>query len=138
MKTQKEIDKFNLLAGKKKYIIPSVGQEPCITCEDALSLMEEYAKQVKIQVEIDANVGFLRPSVKWFAERMEQTLRKNDHKVGWGKCDLQYLSMRLTQERKELSEAIASKDAERIINECSDVSNFSLMLADKFGNNYGK
>lgn len=79
-----------------------------------------------------------RPAVKWFAERMERKLLANDHKGGWRDCDLQYLSVRLTQERKELFDAIASKDAERIINECADVSNFSLMLADKFGNNYGQ
>jgi hypothetical protein len=79
----------------------------------------------------------VRPAVKWYAERMEETLKRNDHKGGWRRCDLQYLSMRLTQERKELAEAIASKDNKRIINECTDVANFSLMLADKFGNNYG-
>ena len=79
-----------------------------------------------------------RPSVKWFAERMEQTLRKNDHKGGWKSCDLRYLSTRLTQERKELANAIASKDSERIINESTDIANFSLMIADKFGKNYGR
>lgn len=79
----------------------------------------------------------VRPAVKWYAERMEETLRRNDHKGGWKRCDLQYLSMRLTQERKELSDAIASKDPERIINETTDISNFALMIADKFGNNYG-
>jgi len=79
----------------------------------------------------------LRPAVKWYAERMEETLKRNDHKGGWRRCDLRYLSMRLTQERKELAEAIASKDSARIINETTDISNFALMIADKFGNNYG-
>ncbi len=79
-----------------------------------------------------------RSAVIWFAEQMERKLAKNDHKGGWKNCELQYLSMRLTQERKELYDAIESKDAQRIIDECADVSNFCLMLADKFGKNYGK
>ena len=44
-----------------------------------------------------------RNSVRWFATKMEAKLAKNDHKGGWGSCELQYLSMRLTQERKELA-----------------------------------
>jgi len=79
-----------------------------------------------------------RNSVRWFAERMEAKLAKNDHKGGWGGCELQYLSMRLTQERKELTDAIKSKDKQRIIDECADIANFALMIADKFGENYGR
>lgn len=120
-------DKLELLAKKQKHASPSTNKY-CITCEDAVLLMEEYYQR---------RTNSIRASVKWFAERMEQALAKNDHKGGWGKCDLQYLSVRLTQERKELAEAIDSKDPERIINECSDISNFSLMIADKFAHNYG-
>lgn len=71
-----------------------------------------------------------RASVNWFSSRMEAKLAANDHKGGWRNCELQYLSMRLTQERKELTDAIASKDAERIINECADIANFAMMIAD--------
>jgi len=90
-----------------------------------------------IQHALDIEEIPVRPVVKWYAERMEATLKRNDHKGGWKRCDLQYLSMRLTQERKELTEAIASKDSQQIINETTDISNFALMIADKFGNNYG-
>lgn len=74
----------------------------------------------------------LRESVRWFAERMEEKLKANDHKGGWrnGNCTLQYLSMRLTQERKELKKAIASMDKELIIKECADIANFAMMIAD--------
>ena len=78
-----------------------------------------------------------RNSVAWFSEQMEAKLAKNDHKGGWGNCELQYLSKRLTDERKELYEAIKSKDSEKIIAECADIANFALMIADRFGNNYG-
>lgn len=80
----------------------------------------------------------VRNSVDWFAKQMERKLKKNDHKGGWKRCELQYLSMRLTQERKELTEAIASKDTQKIIDECADIANFALMIADKFGPEFGK
>lgn len=105
-----------------------------VTQENVLKAIEHAMKFG--MTNLSENSG-ARPSVKWFAGRMEQTLRRNDHKGGWRSCSLQYLSTRLTQERKELTEAIASKDAERIINECSDISNFAMMISDKFGNNYG-
>lgn len=79
-----------------------------------------------------------RASVRWFAERMEAKLAKNDHKGGWQNCELQYLSMRLTQERKELTEAIKSKDKQRIIDECADIANFAMMIADRFGKEHGR
>ena len=74
----------------------------------------------------------LRDSVKWFATEMERVLKTNDYKGGWKNCTLQYLSMRLTQERKELKEAIKSNDAEEIINECCDIANFAMMIAERF------
>lgn len=80
----------------------------------------------------------VRPAVMWFAERMEAKLAKNDHKGGWNNCELQYLSMRLKQERKELTEAIKSKDAQRIIDECADIANFAMMIADRFGKEHGR
>src|ERR1035437_1393282 len=82
----------------------------------------------------------VRPAVKWFAEQMEAKLKANDHKGGWKNCTLQYLSMRLTQERKELYDAIKNRDGsffgdshtdEEIIKECADIANFSLMISAK-------
>ena len=73
-----------------------------------------------------------RASVQWFAEEMERKLQRNDHKSGWRGEALQYLSMRLTQERKEFADALASKDKERIISECADIANFAMMIADNF------
>lgn len=76
----------------------------------------------------------VRDSVQWFAQIMESKLQENDDKGGWDGCDLQYLSMRLTQERKELASAIKSGDKEKIIKECADVANFCMMIADNFNN----
>ncbi len=71
-----------------------------------------------------------RAEVVWFADAMERKLRENDHKRHWRDMPLQYLSMRLTQERKELYAAIASGDAAKVLDESADVANFAMMVAD--------
>ena len=76
----------------------------------------------------------LRTQLEWFAKEMEGKLRKNDHKGGWKSCTLQYLMMRLTQERKELNKCVKDKnrDYKQIIDECTDIANFAMMIADNF------
>lgn len=73
----------------------------------------------------------VRPEVARFALAMEAKLRANDYKRPWRNCPLQYLSMRLTQERRELFDAIAAR--KDVIGECADVANFAMMIADKVG-----
>lgn len=74
----------------------------------------------------------LRKEVQWFAEQMEEKLRQNDYKGGWDKCSMQYLTMRLTQERKELNKLLKKKNksSEDITKECVDIANFAMMIAD--------
>lgn len=43
---------------------------------------------------------------------------------------MQYLSMRLTQEREELRRAVAAGDPVEIRREACDVANFAMMIAD--------
>jgi hypothetical protein len=93
------------------------------------------------ETETDDEV-ILRPAVEWFAVRMEKKLRENDHKGGWLNCTLRYLLVRMKNERDELVAAIhkakrhagcdywRSEDAELVIREAADVSNFALMVAD--------
>lgn len=69
-------------------------------------------------------------SLLWFANEMDKKLIENSDKHGWDTCSLQYLSMRLTQERKELARAIKKKDKRAIISECADIANFCMMIAD--------
>lgn len=71
-----------------------------------------------------------RTEVEWFADAMERKLRANDHKRHWSNMSIQYLSMRLTQERKELYRAVAEGDPEKVLAEAADVANFAMMLAD--------
>lgn len=75
------------------------------------------------------------PVVLWFAKRMEAKLAKNRHKgdrVGWLNSDPVALLKRIQGEWKELEEAMASGHAEDITNECADVANFAMMVADWF------
>ena len=76
----------------------------------------------------------IRHEVLWFARQMEIKLKENDHKSDYRNESLQYLSMRLTQERKELTEALKSRDQIKIIRECADIANFAMMIADQFKN----
>lgn len=73
----------------------------------------------------------LRPEVQWFAEQMELTLRRNDHKGGWKDCDIDWLMERLEEEAKELFYSLQTPNSkESIISEATDVANFAMMIAD--------
>lgn len=50
-KVKKAPEKLELLAAKKKYLLSSAN-EPCITCKDALVLMDEYAGAKSIEFVI--------------------------------------------------------------------------------------
>jgi NTP pyrophosphatase (non-canonical NTP hydrolase) len=80
----------------------------------------------------------MRESVKWFAEKMEQKLQKHDKKKGpdgWLNEDISWLIDRLKEEVNELEEKIfdfdySEKETLKLINECADVANFAMMIAD--------
>lgn len=74
----------------------------------------------------------MRKQIVWFANKMEAKLAANDHKGPWGWRDMpvEYFLTRMQEESRELSEAIQSQDIEATINECADLANFAMMLAD--------
>lgn len=82
----------------------------------------EDAEWVRIEI--------LRPSVAAFAQAMEQKLKENDYKGHWDHCSMQYLSMRLTQEREELRRAVERADSKEVLREAADVANFAMMIAE--------
>lgn len=67
-----------------------------------------------------------------FIVAMDVKLKKNAWKDPWYNCSLQYLSMRLTQERKELCRALKFDDPKKVLEEAADVANFAMMLADVY------
>jgi len=72
----------------------------------------------------------LRTQVEWFAKRMENKLAANDHKGGWQGEPVYYFLERIDQELNELQDALMSGDKTEAINECVDIANFAMMLAD--------
>ena len=69
-------------------------------------------------------------AVDVFALDMKRKLAKNVHKKHWNEVTLDYLYSRMLEEQAELYYALKSGNAQDIIDECADVSNFSLMIAD--------
>ena len=74
-----------------------------------------------------------RKEVKWFAEQMEKKLQKNDHRSGWKDADEDFLLQRLQEEILELKDEICEShiyNSKKVIEECADVANFAMMIAD--------
>lgn len=77
----------------------------------------------------------MRKEVEWFVEQMEKKLKENEHKGGWEKETYEMLIALLECEVDELKWAInhhsnLGASPVHIINECADVANFVMMIAD--------
>ncbi len=80
----------------------------------------------------------VRPVVGTFADAMEARLAANDHKGGWGDCDVLWLLGRIREERIELCDAVnmlmsGLATPEAVLREAADVANFAMMVADVCG-----
>jgi len=72
----------------------------------------------------------MRGSVIWFAQQMERKLQKHDADYGpsgWEHTDLNFLWARLYDEYHEARKATGTQE---IIDECADIANFAMMIAD--------
>jgi len=97
----------------------------------SLSDMKSYIKS-KNTLKLE-----LRENVEWFATQMEAKLRNHDKDrghTGWlgpdSGRDVDYVS-RILDELSELVMASMPKNKTALINECIDVANFAMMLADR-------
>ena len=84
----------------------------------------------------------MEPEVKKFSELMQAKLNKNKNKPcpvmnpegegrTWKGCSTEWLMFRLQQEFDELKKAIKEAESpQQIANECADVANFSMFIAD--------
>lgn len=72
----------------------------------------------------------LRKSLQWFAEEMEEVLLSNEYKGGWENARNIRLLDYLEKEVRELKAALIDGDKSDILNECCDVANFAMMIAD--------
>jgi NTP pyrophosphatase (non-canonical NTP hydrolase) len=76
-------------------------------------------------------------AVELFASDMRRKLRKNSHKKSWKDPEVSvwYLFDRLEEEVLELKEALRKGlPTTEIIDECADVGNMAMMIADKVRN----
>jgi biopolymer transport protein ExbB/TolQ len=76
-------------------------------------------------------------SVELFASDMRRKLRKNSHKKSWQDPEVSvwYLFDRLEEEVEELHKALGKGlPATETIDECADVGNMAMMIADKVRN----
>ena len=124
------------LVGEISSLLQNQAANQCYASEELKT--RERAEQSEAQAAV------MRPEVRWFAEKMEQTLRANDHKSGWGDCEFRWLLGRINEEVLELqlacngltgAEEIGKTtdcpiDGETIIREATDVANFAMMIAD--------
>ena len=100
-----------------------------------------------------------RKEVRVFSEKMEKTLKANDHKSGWKDCEDRFLLLKLTEEFREVIQLFVSETewvvVDRILRlieeliqraklstkdklykdlierECADVANIAMMLCDE-------
>ena len=69
-------------------------------------------------------------AVDVFAVDMKRKLAVNVHKKHWSDVPRSYLFLRLLEEEAELYDALNRDTPQEIIDECADVANFAMMLAD--------
>lgn len=71
--------------------------------------------------------------VLYFACAMGKQLDNNAYKGNWKGCPLDYLVKRAMMELVEVKQAIKHNEfPSAVINECADVANFMMMVADNY------
>lgn len=76
-------------------------------------------------------INEVRTELYHFVAAQEKKLKKNDHKLHWSNCTSEFLFGRLLDEVAELHKAMLTDAADDDIkNECIDVANFAMMIAD--------
>lgn len=77
--------------------------------------------------QLDVRVPRLRKEVARFAVLMEELLRSNEDKGGWGDCTLLFLKNELEKNFRRLRSCDSHEEFRR---RCANIANFAMMLAD--------
>lgn len=78
----------------------------------------------------------LRPAIRWWAERMEEELRKNEYKKGWLDGRVLFYLRRAKSNLREINMGGFGQDSgDEFVKKClADCSNFCMMAADNLEN----
>lgn len=82
--------------------------------------------------------SYLRPPLEEFARRMEDKLRKNDHKKTWKEKPAEALFKLLLLEVEEFKVAHEFFTVEEARTELVDIANYAMILYDRLGMTDGK
>jgi hypothetical protein len=83
-------------------------------------------------------MGFLRPEIEIFAEKMETVMKLHDAKKGdsYKTCDFDYLIGKLEEEYLEISDSLGGglnkedkAEIQGAVKECIDVANLCMMIS---------
>lgn len=107
---------------------------------DASTAVERMTEAL-IAAKRESSDGLLGawPTVTLFSVAMRRKLEANRHKDGWEtgnlSSDLSHLMGRLQDEISELRLSVATSDLDpgAVLDECADVANFAMMIADVVG-----
>ena len=81
-----------------------------------------------------SSMKVMNPRVRWFAEEMRKKLRENTRKTESRDLSFRKLKGMLNVEMSELTWAIQARNimsADDVIEECADIANYAMMIADK-------
>ena len=70
-----------------------------------------------------------------FAETMGIQLYRDENKLNWRSCTIDYLFVKLKEKVKGLEDTINRKP-EDVMWECADIANFAMMIDDLYDYNY--
>lgn len=99
-------------------------------------MSDELEYNASPEQSIDINSLEVFRTLAWWNRRMEAKILKNKYKGFWRQAEIGYLVRRLHQEVLELSEALGTEGD--VIDECVDVANFAMMLADVWRQTHGE
>lgn len=127
-KAKKEFDRLHLDKIRMSHGIFVVNPDGYIgeSTQNEINLAKSLGLDIKYMVDPSG----IRTSVKNFSVEMEAKLKKNDQKGGWENQSIIDLFEYLCEEKSELEDAIYGEDYRAIIEECADVANFAMMIAE--------
>ena len=86
-------------------------------------------------------MNIVEPRLRWFVRQMKEKLKQNEYKSDWRKLSTKKNMKAIKDELRELSFELFGYDenfnnGDSVIDECADVANRAMMLADLVKSQY--